>query len=508
MAERGLRRAIEMMRQVAGGEIAEGIIDEYPKPAPVVQVELPAAEVERILGIPVPVEEAARILEALEFAVEIRDQRLETGSSPISNRQSPLRVTVPDHRLDIGTGVVGQADLIEEVARIYGYDRLPETQMSDTIPPQRTNAALEREERVRDILVACGLQEVINYRLTTPERESRLLPGGVPRDARPYMTLANPIASDRVVMRHTLLAGLLEIAAANLRFHDRLALFELGQVYVPVGGGDPQALSKSLEGPGGPGPCGSSMGETLGSPESQRPGPRAGGESPELPLLPGEPARLGIVLTGPREPESWRGGDRQPMGFYDLKGVIEALVSDLHLPPVSYAPAAHPTYHPGRCAELRIDSASAESLISDLRSLGTIGELHPLVREAFDLPPQPVLVADLDLEALLAAVPDRYRTTSVPVYPPVLEDLAVIVDETVSGASVEAAIRAAGSDLLAGLRLFDVYRGEQIGAGKKSLAYSLTYQAPGRTLTDIEVAKVREAIVRRLEQEVGARLRG
>jgi phenylalanyl-tRNA synthetase beta chain len=225
-------------------------------------------------------------------------------------------------------------------------------------------------------------------------------------------------------------------------------------------------------------------------------------------LLPEEPRRLALVMTGPREPESWRGGDRNPVDFYDLKGAIEALVAGLHLPGVSYAPAEHPTYRPGRTAELRLTSGAAQSPNASGQPVGTFGELHPLVREAFGLPAQPVLAAEFELGALLAAVPDRYRTTGVPVYPPVLEDLAVIVDEGVPGAAVEAAIRAAGGALLAGVRLFDLYRGEQIGAGKKSLAYSLTYQAPDRTLTDADVASVRQTIVRRLAEEVGAKLRG
>ena len=140
-----------MMRQTAGGETAQGIIDEYPNPAPVVQVELPAAEVERILGMPLAVEEIVRILEALEFRCEVKGQAA-----------ASVLVTAPDHRIDIGTGVVGQADLIEEIARIYGYDRIPETQIGDTVPPQLGNPGLEREERARDLLVHAGLQSRVD----------------------------------------------------------------------------------------------------------------------------------------------------------------------------------------------------------------------------------------------------------------------------------------------------------------------------------------------------------
>jgi phenylalanyl-tRNA synthetase beta chain len=444
MTERGVRRGIQAMRHWAGGTVAAGLIDVYPQPAPTVVVDLPLAEVERSLGLTLPVDEIRRILESLEFGVE---EMLEV-----------LRVTAPDHRLDIGTGVVGRADVIEEIARIYGYERIPETQISDTLPPQRGNPALELEERARDLLVAggAGLQEVVTYSLTAPQRERRLLPAGAAADDRTYITLANPIVSDRVVMRHSLLASLLDVATLNIHHHDRLALFEIGIVYFK-------------------------------------------GEQEEE--LPDEQRRLGIVLTGPREPLSWVGADRDPLDFFDLKGVIESLVTGLSLTDVTYEPPApeeqHPSFTPGRTARLRLKGQHA----------GWLGEVHPLVREQFDLPAQPVLAADLDLELLLSQVEERFRVEPVPDYPPVKEDLAIILDEAVPAAKVQSAIEAAGRPLLAGARLFDVYRGAQVGATKKSLAYRLTYQAPDRTLTDTEVARLRAKIVKRLQDEVGATLR-
>ncbi len=155
---------------------------------------------------------------------------------------------------------------------------------------------------------------------------------------------------------------------------------------------------------------------------------------------------------------------------------------------------------PGRTARLLLDGEFA----------GWLGELHPLVRENFDLPEQAVLIADLDLEMLLAKAAERERHTvgAVPEFPPVKEDIAVIVDENVPGARVQSLIESAGGDLLVDVTLFDLYRGEQTGAGKKSLAYRLTYQAPDRTLTDAEAAKVRERIVKKLKEEAGAVLRG
>jgi len=246
------------------------------------------------------------------------------------------------------------------------------------------------------------------------------------------------------------------VAVLNLRHHDRLALFEIGTVYFQ--------------------------------------GEQADG-------LPDEQRRLGLLLTGPRQPLAWEGADQSPMDFFDLKGVIESQVAGLPLAEVTYEPPApeeqHPSFTPGRTARLKIRGQHA----------GWLGEVHPLVRAQFDLPAQPVLAADLDLELLLSQVDERYRVQPVPEYPPVKEDLAVIVDESTPAAKVQLAIEAAGGPLLAGATLFDLYRGAQIGAGKKSLAYRLTYQAPNRTLTDTEVAKLRAKIVKRLQDELGAVLR-
>jgi phenylalanyl-tRNA synthetase beta chain len=262
--------------------------------------------------------------------------------------------------------------------------------------------------------------------------------------------VANPISSERTHLRHTLLASLLDVARSNIHHHPRLALFELNKVY-------------------------------LGSEE----GP-----------LPDEPRRLTIVLAGPREAEAWLGGDQKPVDFYDLKGVIETLLAGLNIKSAHYEAAQHPTYYPGRTARL---------IVGD-KPIGLLGQIHPLVREAFDLPDQPVLAAELDIEALAACAPTPNRINDVPRFPAVTEDLALIVDEQINANQVQAVIEGVGG-WLKSVRLFDVFKGDQIGAGKKSLAYRLTYQAD-RTLTDTEVVKVREDIIKRLREELGAVIRG
>jgi len=440
LAPWGVMLCLEYMRQWAGGQVAQGLIDNYPLPAVDPEVSISTQDVERGLGISLPVEEVAGILERLSFAVKIDGQM--------------VHAKTPPYRLDIGEGVVGQANLVEEIARIYGYDRIPATRMRDELPPQRNNPALEGEERVRDLLVSLGLQEVITYRLTTPEREARLLPPGVPADARPYVRLKNPITPERTVMRHSLLSSVMEVVERNYRLSSRLALFEIGPVFLPVDGAVAAAL-------------------------------------------PQEPRRLVLAMTGLRQLPDWESAETHTLDFFDLKGVLEALCSALHIAGVSFQPGEHATFHPGKCARI----------LAGETGLGVFGELHPLVKGRLDLEGAPVLAAELDLEALLACVPARYTMQPVPAFPPVLEDIAVIVDETLPAGEIETAIRQAGGQMLVGVRLFDIYRGEQIGAGKKSLAYSLTYQALDRTLTNQDAAQIRQRIVRRLEASFGAKLR-
>lgn len=426
-------RLLHLVQTLVGGTIDRGMCDAYPKPQPTVTVDLRPARVRQFLGVDLPTETMTHILRALEFTVEEHD--------------GVLRVTAPDHRLDIE----GEHDLIEEIARIHGYDALPATLIAESIPPAQSDPALAFEEQVRDLLVRLGLQEVVTYRLTAPEREARTRAPDAPAEEALYVALANPLTPDRRVMRRSLIGGMLEVIGANLHHRERLALFELGPVYHPV----PDAT------------------------------------------LPHELPRLLIALTGPRALPHWGGGDTALMDFFDLKGVVSALLRDLHIQGVRWQPSTHPSLAPGRTA----------ALVQGARVLGVIGELHPAVREAWALPNQPVLLADLDVAALREAVAADYTVAEVPRFPATVEDIAVVVDERVSAAEVEQVIREAGGALLYDVRLFDVYRGEQIGAQRKSLAWSLTYQAPDRTLSTKEVERVRNKIIRALEARLGAALR-
>ncbi len=428
LAEQGVRRGLQLMAAWSGGKIAPGLVDEYPlKPRdPIITVT--PKDVKRWIGIDLMVNEIAELLTRLEFECTIENDCVDARTPP--------------HRLDIGEGIVGLADVIEEVARSYGYDRIPETRMADTLPPQIGNPGYEWEERVRDILVNLGLQEIVSYRLTSPERESRLIP------RNEYVALANPITPERRVLRRSLLASVLESVEENARA-ESIAMFELGPVF-----------------------------------------------EPRKNDLPNEVGTLALVMTGARIPTAWDVKDSPMYDFYDVKGRIELLLSGLRYQDVSYTPTDSVSYlHPGKGAEVKVNE----------QVVGVFGELHPLVKEKYAVGDAPLIVAEFDLASLRSLEP-AFGILPVSEFPPVYEDIAVIVDESVPAARVEALIRQTGGKTVTNARLFDIYRDEKIGAGKKSLAYSLTYQSD-KTMTDAEAAAIRNKIVKRLEHEVGARLR-
>ncbi len=441
MAERGVRRGLKLMHQLAGGIVCQGLVDNYPLPPQDPVVDLTCEDTERMLGIKLSVNEIIKILQRLGFQCEVMTE---------GNIQPTIRAHTPDHRLDISSGLVGKADLLEEIARIYGYERIPETRLSSELPPQRSNPALENEERIINILMELGLQEIVSHRQTTPEREARRLAPGTPVDDQPYLRIINPIASDRVVMRHSVLNSILEAIERNSHIRSRLALFEVGPIFLASEAGE----------------------------------------------RPDELQRLVIALTGPRSLSGWQKSDSQPMDFYDLKGIINSLMEELHIG-MAVEPFEHPTFHPGKCARIMVGE----------KQIGVFGEIHPLVHERYDFSPNPVLAADINMDLLTSLVPDRYDIQPVSAYPPVLEDLAFIVDEEIPADRVADMIKQGGGRLVTNISLFDVYRSEQIGKGMKSLAYSLTYQSSDKTLTDNDITLIRQRIIGRLDQELGARLR-
>lgn len=436
LAPDGLKRCLQWMAAWSGGEIAPGIVDEYPLPPVDPVVEVTEREIKRALGITLPLVQVQEMLARLEFQGEIQG--------------NTLRVQTPPIRMDIGEGIVGVADVMEEIARLYGYENIPESRMADPLPPQRGNPEVEGEEHIRDLLVSFGLQEVITHRMTSPELEKRALQDGVScLEEKDYVQLVNPISPEKRVLRRNLVASVLTVAKQNDSLVDSLRLFEMGAVFIP--GSD---------------------------------------------ILPAEPHHLALVMTGLREPLAWDVKSSPRLDFYDIKGVVAGLLDSLQVE-VSYRSAAHPGYHPGKCAEV----------VTGDQVLGVFGELHPQVMHHYEFP-APVLAGDFDLEILLHLAGYRnFAVKPVSEFPPILEDLAVVVEESLPAEKVEALLRQTGGKLLSSVHLFDVFRGPQVGEGKKSLAYNLTFQAQDRTLTDQDVAGIRQKMIKRLGLELGAKIR-
>jgi phenylalanyl-tRNA synthetase beta chain len=272
-------------------------------------------------------------------------------------------------------------------------------------------------------------------------------------DDRPYLTLSNPITVDRVSMRHSQLASVLEILTANSRFEDRVNIFELGKIFL------------------------------------------AGEEG----ILPDELHRLPLVMTGPKRNQHWSGTDSsESIDFFDMKGVIEELAAGLYIEDLVMEPGNHASFQPGRTARVLLGK----------QQIGWLGQVHPMVIDAYGIRGGwSVIAADLDLDAILAHVQDAHQVEPVPVYPAVHEDIALILDRSIPAAEVGEIIKLAGGTLLREAELFDVYEGRSIPNGKKSLAYHLTFQSPGKTLTDKVVRKNRDRIVKQLAQKLGAQLR-
>ena len=432
-----LLRASRLMETLGGGTLRPEIADTYPAPPSPKTITLRAGEVTRILGMAFSPADMTRILTSLEFGCTTHDK----------NGDTCLEVTVPSHRLDVSE----PADLIEEIARIYGYDEIPTTLIRDVLPPQRSQPHLEGLEQTRDILVSCGLTEILSYSLSSLESINRARAEGPPAVADDYIGLANPISQERQLLRQSLLPSLLETLSTNRRYRQRMALFEIGRVYRPQAG-------------------------------------------EELPL---EQRYLGIAVTGPLLPRSWHDADEPPQfGWTHLKGIIDILVQRLNVPQVRFAAATHAALHPARTAALSVNG----------EALGIAGDVHPRVCERFDLADQPVAMLELNLDLLLAhRQPRRYQPISR--FPAVLEDVALVVEDDLPAQAVEDAIRTAGGEWLRDVTLFDLYVGEPIPTGKKSLAYALTFQADDRSLTEDEVRVLYRRIQEHTAAELGAAMR-
>jgi phenylalanyl-tRNA synthetase beta chain len=446
LAMRAQRIASRLICDLASAALVPGTIDEAEDPPEPHQIVLREPRVEGLLGTPVPRDEAAEYLERLGFSVAQQGER-------------DLSVTVtPERHYDVSREV----DLIEEVGRLHGFDRLPRT-----LPAHGDRRGeLDRDQRLRrrveDVMRDLGFDQIVSRSLVSARAfdQLRLAPDDLRR--RP-IRVANPLSEDAAVLRTTLLIGLLDAARHN-RAHgaESVPLFEVGRAYL------------SEPAPGGGGTLAGAFPGKMAAPDR-------------------EPTRVAAIGVGHAAPASWR-GEQPASDFFALKGALEAVCGQLGLE-IALEPAAEPFLHPRRAASVLLGEAA----------VGWIGELHPSVADTWDLPAAGGF--EIDLAPVIAASPSgEARYEDVTTYPAVLQDLAVVVAEDVAAETVRSVVKAAGGDLLRTVRLFDLYRGEQTGEGRKSLALRLEFRAPDRTLTDEEVAGHRQAIASALE-EIGGSLR-
>lgn len=457
------RHAAALMRQYAGGQIVTGMVDAYPVPQPVRTVYTTVSDMRRLLGMAVSQEAILNALHRLDFQANVVHAVAANAAAEATFAlhrlpdEALIEAVAPWHRLDIAI----PADLTEEVARIIGYEHVGATLINDVLPTQQRNDLFLTEELVRSVLSGIGLQEIINHPLTNPENHEKLQAPTITKtgngEAAPYVTLLNPIMPERRAMRRSLIVSTLENLARNLRHTARLTTFEVGRVYLPEKG----------EG-----------------------------------VLPLEDRRIAIALTGPRRLTNFHPdpGANEEMDFFDLKGVVELLLHRLGYNANRTEYRAQPdtgVFGP-RCAEIFVDG----------RSIGQLGEIHPQVRAAFDLGAGRINVAELRLQPLLKPHWELQPMQPISAYPPVVEDLAFEVAEEVTAHQVQQAIRQGGDERLAVVELFDIYRGDPLPAGHKSMAYRLTYQSLQRGLNEKEVSHLRQRIIKTVEGATGAKLRG
>jgi phenylalanyl-tRNA synthetase beta chain len=442
------RLAARLMVELCGARMVPGTIDAYPRPAEPRVVRLRAERMERLLGERIEEKTASGILERLGFGL-VEEESWSGDASPGGGHASSWRV--PPWR---DSDVQREADLIEEVARIHGLDKLPTTLPARGDAIGRLTVSQRLRRHLEDLLRDRGLLEAIAYSFTSPQALRRLR-----LDDAEILRVENPLSEELSVMRPLLLPGLLDAAHHNSA-HGRagVRLFESAHVYLPAG-----PLEPAPE----------------GSPRGQAPAD--------------ERHHLSALLTE-AAPAGWRTPAR-PADFYAVKGLLEGLMEATGVE-WRAQDGGPPFLHPGRAATI---------VAGDGTELGWLGELHPLVLHEWELD-GPVAGFELNVDRLLELAPDASTYSDVTSFPAVLQDIAVIVPEDVPAARLAEVVRAGAGELLASLRVFDLYHGEQVGEGNKSLALRLEFRAPDRTLTDEEVAARRAAIERELES-VGGKLR-
>ena len=424
-----LYRAVQLLRQLCGGVVSSDASVHKAGDVEEVTISLRHERLVNLLGVQISPDEVMDIFRRLRL--------------PAAFENDVYQVQIPTRRPDL----MMEVDLVEEVARLYGYDRIPAT-----LPwGQQLPGALTKEQKLRrdarHMLRELGLNEVVTYSLTSDEAEQEI---ASLYDLQP-IRVAMPMSKEHAVLRTTLLPQLVKVAAYNVhRGNERVQLFEVGKVYL-------------------------TQEETLTD-------------------LPEERLQLAALIAGPKAASIWKTPQVDAQNFYELKGILESVLERFGVRDAEYQAADLNGFHPGRTALCVVED----------EVIGVLGQLHPKLSKEYDLS-EPV-VLQLDLEKLLKK-DLQVIYEPIPRYPAVTRDLAVTVDENVPAGRIEAGIRKVAGELLESVTLFDVFTGEQIGEGKKSVAYSLVFRTNERTLTDEEVHQIHERIVHYLTEQFGAQLR-
>ncbi|MCK8817110.1 phenylalanine--tRNA ligase subunit beta [Natroniella sulfidigena] len=428
LADVALERATELIAKICGGQVINGIIDLYPTEVEEEVFTLNPKRVKKLLGVDLTAEDIKDLLEKLNFEVEGAEE---------------LTVKVPTYRVDINQKI----DLVEEVARSYGYDQIEPIKPTGDIIQGKKTWPQKIEDRTRNILTDLGLFEVQNYSFISPTAFDQI---NLPEDSqlREVVKLGNPISQDYSVLRTTLLPNLLENIQLNLnRNVEEVSIFELGKVFIPT-------------------------------------------VEQELPL---EELKLSAAVLKEGLIDSW---NLDAAGFFYLKGILEDYFASLGIEEVNFVANEHPSLHPGRTAKLEVAG----------EMIGYLGEVHPEVLDNYDLN-QRVTVFELDFSAIVKAATDIREYSQLPKYPALTRDIALVVKEEVTNQEIKDVILEIGDQILESIKLFDLYQGEQVPEGHKSLAYSLNYRVATRTLTDEEVNQVQAKIEEELDQRLGAKIR-
>lgn len=421
LAEVAMNRACHLVEELCAGEISKGVIDIYDKKVEAHHVKVDYKWINKFLGIDISIESMAEYLERLELKTDIQEDTLD--------------IHVPTFRSDINI----REDVAEEIARIYGYDKIPSTMIESVSMRGGKNKKQEMDDKVIDTLIASGLNQSISYSFFSRKVFDKIC---IPEDSslRDVVVIKNPLGEDYSIMRTTTIPSMMESLSRNYsRSNDYVRLFEIGKIYIP---GDDSSK------------------------------------------LPDEKNILTVGMYGTAD-------------YFTLKGVVENLLDAFGIEKFSFKrETQNPTFHPGRTADLYIRK----------QKVGVVGEIHPDVMDNYGVGER-CYIAEINLDLIYKYSSGDKKYRPLPKFPAVSRDISMVVDKDVPVQDIENIIKNNSGKILDSIKLFDVYTGKQIDEGKKSIAYAINYRLDSRTLTDEEVNKVHDKILKALENKFDAKLR-